>query len=133
MKRLYHLYKYIRLLKNNKKILADSRINNNPNPLGIQYDWIGRLYTVINLPFFDEKDMDKYAYNYINNTITEINNFLFNLGILEYVKLDTKNIKQIDKFNIRIVLRFRYMDLKKWIIFLMIILIFGIIAFFIFL
>ncbi|MCK9416348.1 hypothetical protein M0Q97_06795 [Candidatus Dojkabacteria bacterium] len=133
MKRLYHLYKYIRLLKNNKKILADSRINNNPNPLGIQYDWIGRLYTVINLPFFDEKDMDKYAYNYINNTITEINNFLFNLGILEYVKLDTKNIKQIDKFNIRIVLRFRYMDLKKWIIFLMFILIFGIIAFFIFL
>jgi len=133
MKKLYHLYKYIRLLKNNKKILADSRINNNPNPLGIQYDWIGRLYTVINLPFFDEKDMDKYAYNYINNTIVEINNFLFNLGILEYVKLDTKNIKQIDKYNIRIVLRFRYMDLKKWVIFLMFFLIFGIVALFIFL
>jgi len=77
--------------------------------------------------------MDKYAYNYINNTIVEINNFLFNLGILEYVKLDTKNIKQIDKYNIRIVLRFRYMDLKKWVIFLMFFLIFGIVALFIFL
>jgi hypothetical protein len=133
MKKLYHLYKYIKLLKNNKKILADSRINQNPNPLGIQYDWIYRLYTVINLPFFEDNDMDKYAYNHINDTIVEINNFLFNLGILEYVKLDTKNIKQIDKYNIRIVLRFRYIDLKKWITILMFLLIFGIITIFIFL
>ena len=36
MKRFLHLFRYIKLLKKNKKILGDSRINNNPNPLGIQ-------------------------------------------------------------------------------------------------
>jgi hypothetical protein len=137
MKKIFHLFKYISLLKKNKKILADSRINNNPNPLGIQYDWIFRLYTVFNLPFFNDSDMNKYGYNFVNNNIVEINNFLFELGILEYVTLDSKNIKQIDKYNIRIVLKFKYMDLKKWAIFLTIltifIFLFSIIALFIFL
>ena len=56
MRRLLHLFRYIKLLKKNKKILSDSRINNNPNPLGIQYDWIFRLYTVLNLPFEDKEN-----------------------------------------------------------------------------
>ena len=116
MKRFLHLFRYIRLLKKNKKVLAESRINNNPNPLGIQYDWIYRLYTVLNLPFEDKENMDKYGYYYVDNMVrehvTEINNYLFTLGILEYVKLDTENIEQIDDYNVRIVLKFKYMNLK---------------------
>jgi len=111
-----HLIRYIRLLKKNKKALADSRVNDNPNPLGIQYDWIYRLYTVLNLPFEDKENIDKYGYYYIDNMVrnhvTEINNFLFDLGILEYVELDTKNIQQIDQNNIRIVLKFKYLNIK---------------------
>lgn len=118
MKRLLYLIRYIRLLKKNKKILSQSRINNNPNPLGIQYDWIYRLYTVLNLPFEDKENMDKYGYYYVDNMVkehvVEINNFLLRLGILEYVTLDTENIIQIDEFNIRIVLKFKFLDLRFW-------------------
>ena len=116
MRRFLHLYRYMKLLKKNKKILGDSRINNNPNPLGIQYDWIYRLYTVLNLPFEDKENIDKYGYYYMDNMVqlhvVEINKYLFDLGILEYVELVTKNIKQIDNNNIKIVLKFKYMNLK---------------------
>ena len=122
MRRFLHLFRYIKLLKKNKKVLADSRINNNPNPLGIQYDWIYRLYTVLNLPFEDKDDEERYGFQnkknelYIDNMvrthIIQMNNFLFELGILEYVDLDIKNIKQIDDNNIRIVLKFKYINVK---------------------
>jgi len=116
MRKFLHLIRYIRLLKQNKKVLSDSRINDNPNPLGIQYDWIYRLYTVLNLPFEDKENIDKYGYYYVDNMvrnhIVEINNFLFSLGILEYVVLDTENIQQLDEYNIRIVLKFKYLNLK---------------------
>lgn len=118
MKRFLYLIRYIKLLKKNKKFLTESRINNNPNPLGIQYDWIYRLYTVLNLPFEDKENVDKYGYYYVDNMVrshvTEINNFLFDLGLLEYVTLDTENIQQIDEFNVRIVLKFKYLNLKFW-------------------
>lgn len=118
MKRFLYLFRYIRLLKKNKKELGDSRINKNPNPLGIQYDWIYRLYTVLNLPFEDKENIEKYGYYYMDNMVQEhvgaINEFLFNLGILEYVVLDTENIKQIDNNNIKIVLKFKYLNLKFW-------------------
>lgn len=116
MRRLLHLFRYIKLLKKNKKILSDSRINNNPNPLGIQYDWIFRLYTVLNLPFEDKENIDKYGYYYVDSMvrshIVEMNNFLFELGLLEYVVLDTENIQQLDENNVRIVLKFKYINLK---------------------
>lgn len=124
MKKFLYLIRYIRLLKKNKKVLADSKINNNPNPLGIQYDWIYRLYTVLNLPFEDRENMDKYGYYYIDNMVrnhvAEINNFLFELGLLEYVILDTENIQQIDEFNVRIVLKFKYLNMKRLAKFLMV-------------
>jgi hypothetical protein len=116
VKRFIHLIRYIRLLKKNKKILSDSRINKNPNPLGIQFDWIYRLYTVLNLPFEDRKNVDKYGYYYIDEMVKEhivaMNSFLFELGLLEYVTLDTDNIQQIDDFNVRIVLKFKYLNIK---------------------
>jgi hypothetical protein len=116
--------RYIKLLKKNKKLLSDSRINDNPNPLGIQYDWIYRLYTVLNLPFEDEEFIKKYGFQdtknvyYVENKvklhIIEINKYLFELGILEYVTLDINSIQQIDEYNVRIVLKFKYLDLKFW-------------------
>jgi hypothetical protein len=124
MRRFLHLIRYIRLLKKNKKVLAESRINNNPNPLGIQFDWIYRLYTVLNLPFEDKENIDKYGYYYVDNMVrshvSEISSFLLELGILEYVTLDTSNIEQIDQYNIRIVLKFKYLDLKFWTRFLIV-------------
>jgi len=116
MKRFLYLIRYIKLLKKNEQVLSNSRVNNNPNPLGIQFDWIFRLYTVLNLPFDDKENMEKYGYYYIDNMVRnhvgEINNFLFELGILEYVELDTDNIIQLDDNNIRIVLKFKYLNIK---------------------
>jgi len=115
MKKLLHLYRYIKLLKKNKRALADSRINN--NVWGIYYDWIFRLYTVLVLPFEDKENINKYGIYYIDNMvkahISLINEYLFSLGILEYVTIDSDNIEQLDQFNIRIVLRFKFMNLKK--------------------
>lgn len=138
MKKIFYLIRYIKLLKKNKKVLAESRINKNPNPFGIQYDWIYRLYTVLNLPFEDQENMDKYGYYYVDNMVkehvVEINNFLLKLGILEYVTLDTDNIVQIDEFNIRIVLKFKFLNLKFWArfmsIFIILLCIIGIISLF---
>jgi hypothetical protein len=124
MKRFLYLIRYIRLLKKNKKELANSKINDNLNPLGIQYDWIYRLYTVLNLPFKDQENIDKYGYYYMDNMVQNhvvaINAFLFELGILEYVTLDTDNIEQIDDYNVKIVLKFKYLNLKFWARFLVI-------------
>ena len=144
MRRFLHLIRYIKLLKRNKKVLADSRINDNPNPLGIQYDWIYRLYTVLNLPFEDEEFVKKYGFQDTKNVyyveskvklhIIEINKFLFELGILEYVTLDPDNIRQIDEYNVRIALKFKYLNLKFWVRFILIslpILIIGGLYFFI--
>lgn len=121
MKKILHLIRYIKLLKKNKSILTNSRINGNPNPLGIQFDWIYRLYTVLNLPIAEEEskdDIKKYGYYYVDEMvkihISEIQNFLFELGILEYVVLDIDSIQQIDDYNIRIVLKFKYINLKGW-------------------
>lgn len=118
MKRFLHLFRYIKLLKKNKKALADSRINDNINPLGIQYDWIYRLYTVLNLPFEDKENIDKYGYYYMDNMVQNhvvaMNSFLFDLGILEYVTLDIENILQIDDNNVKIVLKFKHLNLKFW-------------------
>jgi hypothetical protein len=132
MKRFLHLIRYIRLLNKNKKVLAESRINDNLNPKGIQYDWIYRLYTVLNLPFKDQENIDKYGYYYMDNMVQNhvvaINKFLFELGIVEYVTLDIENIQQIDDYNVRIVLKFKYLNLKFWARFLVISMPFLIIA-----
>lgn len=141
MKKVLHLIRYIKLLKKNKRILANSRINNNPNPLGIQYDWIYRLYTVLNLPFEDKQNIDKYGYYYIDemvkNHIVSINKFLFEIGLLEYVVLDTDNIQQIDQYNIRIVLKFKYINTKRLarslIIFIILLFNVGVMSMFLFL
>jgi hypothetical protein len=121
MKKILYLIRYIKLLKKNKSILTNSRINGNPNPLGIQFDWIYRLYTVLNLPIAEEEskdDIKKYGYYYVDEMvkthISEIQNFLFELGILEYVVLDIDSIQQIDDYNIMIVLKFKYINLKGW-------------------
>jgi hypothetical protein len=50
----------------------------------------------------------------VKTHISEIQNFLFELGILEYVVLDIDSIQQIDDYNIMIVLKFKYINLKGW-------------------
>ena len=61
---------------------------------------------------FQNKKNELYIDNAVRTHIIQINNFLFELGILEYVDLDIKNINQIDDNNIRIVLKFKYINVK---------------------
>jgi hypothetical protein len=71
---------------------------------------------VLNLPFDDKDNIEKYGYYYIDsmvrNHVNEISNFLLEIGLLEFVALDTENIQQIDDYNIRIVLKFKYLNTK---------------------
>jgi len=114
MKRLRYLSNYRKLLKKHKETLLNSRING--NTVGIRYDWLFRLYTVLNLPLNDDDNMKKYGYYYINNMvknhIAQMNEFLLHLGLLEYLRIDTNNVVQIDEYNVKIVLRFKWINLK---------------------
>lgn len=114
-KRFVYLRRYIKLLKKNKTILANSRINGNLT--GIKYDWIYRLYTVLNLPPEDDENIRRYGYYYMDNMVknhvAKLNEFLFSIGILEYVRIDTNNVFQIDQYNVKITLRFKYLNVKN--------------------
>lgn len=115
MKRFVYLRRYIKLLKQNKDVLARSRVNGNLT--GIRYDWLYRLYTVLNLPPDDDENLKRYGYYYMDNMVknhvAKLNEFLFQLGILEYIRIDTSNVVQIDQYNVKIVLRFKYLNLKR--------------------
>jgi hypothetical protein len=115
MKRLVYLRRYIKLLKKNKDVLSRSRVNGNLT--GIRYDWLYRLYTVLNLPPDDDENIRRYGYYYMDNMVknhvAKLNEYLFQLGILEYVRIDTNNVIQIDQYNVKIVLRFKFLNLKK--------------------
>jgi hypothetical protein len=118
MKRLKYLRRYIKLLKENKQLLLDSRINGNLN--GVDYDWLYRLYTVLVLPNGDDLNIKKYGYHYVDNMvknhIAKMNESLLKLGLLEYLRIDTKNVIQLDEQNIKIVLRFKWINLKRFFI-----------------
>jgi len=123
MKRLRYLFRYIKLLKQHKETLLNSKIEKNPS--GIKFDWVYRLYTVLNLPNDDQENIKRYGVYYIDNMvknhIAKMNEFLFSLGLLEYVRIDTKNVVQIDEFNVKIVLRFKWLNLKVLFRFFMIV------------
>ena len=82
------------------------------------------FFTLLNIPFENEEEVEKYGFqsnknefyldNLVKSHISKMGNFLFELGILEYVELDYDNIKQLDDNNIRIVLKFKYLNLKFW-------------------
>ncbi len=115
MKKIKYLRKYIKLLKFNEETLLNSHINDNPS--GIRYDWLYRLYTVINLPEDDEQNVKRYGWSYVDemvkNHIVKVNEFLFQLDMLEYVDLDVENVIQLDEFNVKIVLKFKWINLKR--------------------
>ena len=138
MKRFLYLIRYIRLLKKNKKVLEESRINK--NVWGIYYDWIYRLYTVLVLPFEDKENIAKYGIYYVDNMVkqhvAQMNEYLFNLGLLEYLTIDAENVEQIAEFNFKIVLKFKFLNLKKianfLIVFIPLLITLGIFSIFIF-
>jgi len=115
MKRFKYLFRYIKLLKQHRETLLNSKIEKNPS--GIKFDWVYRLYTVLNLPVDDKENIKRYGIYYIDNMvknhIAKMNKFLLSLGLLEYVRIDTKNVIQIDDFNVKIVLRFKWLNLRN--------------------
>lgn len=114
MKKIRYFFRYITLLKKHRETLQNARIENNPS--GIRYDWLYRLYTVLNLPPDDQENIKRYGIYYVDNMvknhIAKMNEFLLQLGILEYVQIDTKRIIQIDDFNVKIVLKFKWLNVK---------------------
>jgi len=122
---------YKNVLKSNKDILEKN--------YNIRIDFIWRLYTIYNIDPAEYKTYgeDKIIYDNINSTnfqhlnksdallngedifelkikkeLSKLNTFLSSIGLTELYGISDK--KRLDKYNYRIIIRFKYLDTKFW-------------------
>jgi hypothetical protein len=105
----FKLYK--KLLKNNKDTLFLK--------YNIKVDNIYRCYTVINFPPHEQENLRQYGYQYIDNHVRkylrDIEEFFSHLGLFEMVGVS--ELKQLDDYNVLIILEFKFLNSKNYGIF----------------
>ncbi len=130
IKKIKLLFSYIRIVLNNKKLLNES--------YKIRYDYIFRLYTVINIPTdlipdaYDLKksDVDKLSQNYVSDFMSNISTLLNKVGLIElYTVYD---LKKVDKYSYLVIIGFKFFRLEKLFRNILIMFLLSIITFFIF-
>lgn len=111
IKKFRLLFTYIKIILSNKSVLNDS--------YKIRYDYIFRLYTVINIPTdlipeaYDLKksDIDKLSQSYVSDFMVNISSLLNKIGLIElYVVYD---LKKVDKYSYLVVIGFKFLKLEK--------------------
>ena len=111
IKKFRLLFTYIKIILNNKSVLNES--------YKIRYDYIFRLYTVINIPIdlipdaYDLKksDIDKLSQSYVSDFMVNISSLLNKIGLIElYVVYD---LKKVDKYSYLVVIGFKFLKLEK--------------------
>lgn len=111
IKKFRLLFTYIKIIINNKSVLNES--------YKIRYDYIFRLYTVINIPIdlipeaYDLKksDIDKLSQSYVSDFMVNISSLLNKIGLIElYVVYD---LKKVDKYSYLVVIGFKFLRLEK--------------------
>ena len=111
IKKFRLLFTYIKIILNNKSVLNES--------YKIRYDYIFRLYTVINIPIdlipdaYDLKksDIDKLSQSYVSDFMVNISSLLYKIGLIElYVVYD---LKKVDKYSYLVVIGFKFLRLEK--------------------
>lgn len=111
IKKFRLLFTYIKIILNNKNILNES--------YKIRYDYIFRLYTVINIPIdlipdaYDLKksDIDKLSQSYVSDFMVNISSLLNKIGLIElYIVYD---LKKVDKYSYLVVIGFKFLKLEK--------------------
>lgn len=111
IKKFKLLFTYIKIILNNKSVLNES--------YKIRYDYIFRLYTIINIPTdlipeaYDLKknDIDKLSQSYVSDFMVNISSLLNKIGLIElYVVYD---LKKVDKYSYLVVIGFKFLKLEK--------------------
>ena len=111
IKKFRLLFTYIKIILNNKSVLNES--------YKIRYDYIFRLYTIINIPTdlipeaYDLKksDIDKLSQSYVSDFMVNISSLLNKIGLIElYVVYD---LKKVDKYSYLVVIGFKFLKLEK--------------------
>lgn len=111
IKKFRLLFTYIKIILSNKSVLNES--------YKIRYDYIFRLYTVINIPIdlipeaYDLKksDIDKLSQSYVSDFMVNISSLLNKIGLIElYVVYD---LRKVDKYSYLVVIGFKFLRLEK--------------------
>ena len=111
IKKFRLLFTYIKIILSNKSVLNES--------YKIRYDYIFRLYTVINIPTdlipeaYDLKksDIDKLSQSYVSDFMVNISSLLNKIGLIElYMVYD---LKKVDKYSYLVVIGFKFLKLEK--------------------
>ena len=89
------LYKEIQIWKKIKKIAKESE--KELNEKGFRVDWVGRIYTVINLPE-EVVSAPISQEGYVLMKLREHDKFLLELGIADYVSPEFNPIEDTDSF-----------------------------------
>jgi hypothetical protein len=100
--KLYRHYR--RLLRNNEEIISSPKFN-------LRVDYVGRLYTVVNLPPDVKTYGTEIAQRYINEYVTEVDKMFQSIGVSEYVGI--LDIQQETEMDYVIVFGFKFIDTAK--------------------
>ncbi len=108
-KRIKLYRNYRRILRNNEEVLKSKKYN-------LRVDYVGRLYTVVNLPTDVQKDIKTYgtklAEKYIGEYVSEVDKLFASIGISEYVGI--LDVKQETELDYVIVFGFKFIDTAKF-------------------
>lgn len=107
MKNIRGFFRYLKIIKQNKEILWKE--------FKLRKDYIGRLYTVINITKEIEDNIKKYGISYIDIEIKKyvknLDLFTLKVGLSELISISHSEI--LDKFNILLILEYRFLNVKK--------------------
>ena len=105
------LYNELRIWRKIKKIAKDAE--KELNEKGFRVDWVGRIYTVINLP--EEVVTAPISQEgYVLMKLREHDKFLMDLGIADYVSPEFSPIEGTDSFLLVLSADREYLKLKPF-------------------
>lgn len=106
-------FRYRETIENNLEVLQSR--------FGLKYDRLyGRLYTVIGIPIDQQKVLNTYGYQYLDNEvkkyISTIERYFYDINLFETIAIS--KIERLDDVNVLIVMRYRFIRHQRWFYFL---------------
>ncbi len=102
-------FKYRETIKNNIDVLQ--------RRFGLKYDKLyGRLYTVISIPPDQQKVLNTYGYQYLDNEvkkyISTIERYFYDINLFETIAIS--KIERLDDVNVLLVMRYRFIGHQRF-------------------
>lgn len=113
------VFRILRELNNFVYYKRTARELNRTNQLqsrNLKIDWVGRLYTAINIQpelllYYKDTELIKHEKLYVGNEISKLNDFFFNMGLLELVKVKFKRIYDSSHYAYLIYTKFAWKEI----------------------